>query len=351
MRTKKSSDALRRSTTGQGIRLARAARAWSRTPFAPIWFGCLLLFALSPLFAPGSLSSSSLLSMLPFAAILAIAAVGQTLVVQQRGFDLSVPGAISLAAVIITKYSAGGDDLAQALLLVVVVAIASGLASGIAISFFRISPIVATLGVNGILLGAVLQISGGSPATAPEELSELALAKTAGIPNTVIAALIVVVAVALVMNRTVVGRRFVATGANPRAARTVGISVARYQVATYVVAALCYAAAGVLLAAFLSTPSIFSGNTYLFATVAAVVIAGTPLTGGRGSVVATAVAALFLTQLESVVLSTGADTSIQYVIQGVAIAVGMALRIVSLDAVTRRLRGMTTFARVERRAR
>ena len=105
-----------------------------------------------------------------------------------------------------------------------------------------------------------------------------------------------------------------------------GIRVRDYQVATYVLASLSYGAAGILVAGFLGTPEIGAGNDYLLPTIAAVVLGGTSLAGGRGSVVATAVGALFLTQLEQVVLGMGAPSSVQLVIQGSIIALGMALR-------------------------
>src|SRR5271154_7378996 len=108
-----------------------------------------LLYLVSPLLAPGSVSASSMLTVLSFASILAIAAIGQTLVIQQGGLDLSVPGVISLAAVLVTKFPDGDN---AALVPWIGAAIASGLVSGlvcgIAITRFRVTALVATLAVN-----------------------------------------------------------------------------------------------------------------------------------------------------------------------------------------------------------
>jgi ribose transport system permease protein len=128
------------------------------------------------------------------------------------------------------------------------------------------------------------------------------------------------------MKMTVAGRRFEAVGANPVAARSAGITVRGYVLASYVLAGICYAIAGIILASFLKTPGVFVGETYLLPSVAAVVLGGTALTGGSGSVIASAVAALFLTQLGQLVLSIGAPTSIQLLIQSATIAIGMGLR-------------------------
>jgi ribose transport system permease protein len=296
--------------------------------FSAIWVATALLFAVSPLIAPGSVSSSALLSTLPFAAILAIAGIGQTLVVQQRGLDLSVPGMITLTTIIVTRYPHGHEGrLVGAIGLIVLACVASGLISGIVITWLSVTPLVATLGVNALLIGVVLQItSGASTSSAPPGLARFALDKTLGIPNTVIIAVIVVGLVAAFIRTTVMGRRFVFAGANPAAAYAAGIRVRTYVLSTYVLASIAYGGAGILVAGFLGTPGIAAGDSYLLPTIAAVVLGGTSLAGGTGSVVATAIGALFLTQLEQVVLGSGASASGQFIIQGAIVALGMGIR-------------------------
>src|SRR5437899_9656785 len=173
--------------------------------YSAIWVATALLFVVSPLLASGSVNQSALLSVLPFAAILAIAAIGQTLVVQQRGFDLSVPGMITLTTIIVTSFSQGSDNrLWGALGLVAVACVASGLVSGLAITWLGVTPLVATLGVNALLTGVVLQItSGASTSSAPPGLADFAIAKVWGIPSTVIVAVVAIVTVALVVRTTV----------------------------------------------------------------------------------------------------------------------------------------------------
>src|ERR1700691_3362312 len=111
--------------------------------YSTIWVATALLFAISPLLASNSLTSAALLSMLPFAAMLAIASIGQTLVIQQRGLDLTVPGMILLSTVIVTLHAGGADSrLPVALLLLVLACVASGFISGSAITQFGITPLV-----------------------------------------------------------------------------------------------------------------------------------------------------------------------------------------------------------------
>jgi ribose transport system permease protein len=301
--------------------------------FSGIWIATVILFLASPLIAPGSLSRTAIISMLPFAAILAIVAIGQTVVVQQRGLDLSVPGMISLAALIVTRYPNLDEGLIlQGIAITIGVCALFGLINGICVSFLNITPLVATLAVNAFLLGFVQWYSGGFPTGAVDSLNGWAIRFTFGIPNTVIAALVLIAIVTVVMKASIVGRRFEAVGANPDAARASGIRVRRYVLGSYVAAGICYAIAGIILAAFLKTPGVFLGDTYLLPSVAAVVLGGTALTGGVGSVVASAVAALFLTQLGQLVLSIGAPTSIQLLIQSATIAIGMGLRGIHLQS-------------------
>lgn len=325
--------------------LARRIRGVARSgQFAPIWVATGLLFAVSFVLAPGSVAPGAIIAMLPFAAILAIAGIGQTLVVQQRGLDLSVPGMITLTTILVTRIPNGDDSLVlPAIGLVIVVAVAAGAISGIAVTRFSITPVVATLGVNALLIGAVLQItSGASTSIAAPVLDGLGFGRTFGIPNTATIAVVTIGLVAFVVRATVVGRWFVAIGANPAAAYVAGLPVRRFQLATYVLASLSYALAGILLAGFLGTPGLSAGDDYLLPTIAAVVLGGTSLAGGAGSVVATAAGALFLTQLQHVVLGMGAPQPVQLIVQGAIIAAGMGLRNVPWDRVRRRLAAITS---------
>jgi ribose transport system permease protein len=306
--------------------------------FFPIWVATMLLFVVSPLIAPGTLGLGALRTMAPFAAILAIAAVGQTLVVQQGGLDLSVPGTMSLAAALSTTvpHNASGR-LPLALLVIALMAIAVGSIVGLAVARLGITPLVATLGVNALTVGTVVQVTGGSIASnVPANLASFAGGRIATVPTLAVVAVAIVVVVALIISRTVIGRRFSLLGANVRAARVSGIRVRRYQVGTYICASLCYAIGGVVLAGLSGAPSLNAGDSYLLPTIAAVVLGGTSLAGGRGSVVATAVGALFLTQLDQVVLATGAKNAVQSLIQAAIIALGMGLRNVPWRRLARR---------------
>src|SRR5256714_15557054 len=123
------------------------------------------VLAASLVFAPSSLSRGVLLTMLPFASALAIASLGQTLVVMQGGIDLSVAGGLSLYVVILTKYPAGDNArLFAAIAIAVAAAVAAGLVNGVLVRRMRLQPLVPTLGTNGRLYGAELRETAGIPA-------------------------------------------------------------------------------------------------------------------------------------------------------------------------------------------
>jgi ribose transport system permease protein len=281
-----------------------------------IWIATILLFAASPLVAPGSVGTAPLLSMLPFAAVLAIAAAGQTLVVQQRGLDLSVPGMMALGAVMCTNLpQVHGWPLAAAAVAAVVATAAVGLVNGVLVTSFGLTALVATLGMNVVLLGTVFSIANGTPSGASASLNQFALDRTLGVPNTMLIAVATIAVAGVVTHRSVIGRRLTAVGVSERAAAAIGVRVRTYQVVAYTFAGLCYGAAGVLLAGYTKTPPLFLGDSYLLPTVAAVVLGGTALSGGLASVVSTGVAALFLTQLGQLLRTLGWSDAPQLIAQ------------------------------------
>ncbi|HEY4277440.1 MAG TPA: ABC transporter permease, partial [Conexibacter sp.] len=288
-----------------------------------IWVATAVLFLVSWIVQPQSVGHSSLLGMLPFAAVLAIAAMGQTLIIQQGGIDLSVPGMISITVVIMTRIPDGDSSkVIPAILLAFAVTMAAGLLAGLLVSRVGVTSIVTTLGMNALLYGGVLQISGGSPRPTTDALHNFATGTAIlGIPNSVIVAIVLTAIVGFIVKQTVLGRRFEAVGASSAGSRAAGLAPARHQTGAYVGAAVMYCAAGILLAGIVKTPSAFQGDSYLLPSVAAVVLGGTSLLGGRGSVVASAVAALFLSQLDQLVLTTGVNSAIQNLVQAAALAV------------------------------
>ncbi len=308
----------------------RDIRNVSKSPYFAIWPATALLFVLSPVIAHGSVGLGALRSTLTFAAILAVVSIGQTLVIQQRGLDFSIPSTVSIAAIIVCKIPHGSD---KKLLNGIIVALATcavlGLISGLAVTVLKITPLVATLGVNSLALGTIFRMTSGTQtASATPGLVKFSHSRILGISTIFVLTITLVLIASFILKFTAVGRSFILIGTNRVSAKAAGLSVKRTQLCTYIIAAIFSGLAGILLAGFVQTPGLSVGNNYLLPSIAGVVLGGTSLLGGGGSVVASAIGALFLTQLQQVVFGAGAPASVQLLLQSVAIGVGMGIRTV-----------------------
>jgi ribose transport system permease protein len=249
----------------------------------------------------------------------------------QGGIDLSVAGGLSLYVVILTKYPAGNNDrLWAALVIAFLAAIAAGSLNGLLIGRMRLNPIVATLGTNALLFGVILWYSAGIPTTTTARLHSFGDDLWWGVPAPVYIAVAATAVVAAVVKLTPAGRRFEGVGANETAAFTAGIRVGRHRTSAYIWAQLLYCLAAVIHASIVNQPTAYEGNTgggagYLLPTVAAVVLGGTSLLGGRGNLVATAIAALFLSQLDQFVLALGVSYATRTLVQAGSLGIGVAL--------------------------
>lgn len=294
--------------------------------FVTVVVSTVMLLLVCLVFAPSAVSSGGLAGSLPFAAVIAIVGLGQMLVVQQGGFDLSLAGGVSLAVVITTHLSGGNDaDLLSSVMIAFGCALVAGCVNGILVGVIRLNAIIATIGVNALLYGAVFAVSGGVPRITTPMMAEIAGGKTFGLPNSVLFAVVIMALVSFVLKASVAGRRFEAIGANPQAAHAAGLPVRRYQASAYVLAQLLYCVAGVLISGITREPTAFQGDSLLLPSVAVVVLAGTSLLGGRGFPISTVIAAFFLNQLSQFALAVGVPFSAQTIIQALALVFGIGV--------------------------
>ena len=296
--------------------------------FLAIWVALAGLMLLGALFLPRSVQPSAVISILPLAAFLAIAAMGQALVIMARGIDLSVPAIVTLSSTLLLGVSGGSDD---AMLIGCVAALAGaavvGLINGVLVAVLRLNSLIVTLAVGSIISGVTLWYRQSLPAEArvPAALSDFGSARFLGLNSSIWIALILTALLTLLLRKTIPGRRFEAVGANPEAAHASGLEIMRYQGGAFVAAALLYGVVGIMLSAFIRNPTLEVGAPYLLAPIAAAVLGATSISGGIGSMVAVLGAALFLTQLGQMLKLIGLATSYQLIIQGAAIAIGMWL--------------------------
>jgi ribose transport system permease protein len=319
-------------------RLPRFGRDLSELPL-PVksFIATAVLVLIGGLAAPSTVSSAAILSTLPYFAILAVASIGQHLVIQQRGLDLSTAGIMSFVAVVVTKLPNASTDLTVVLSYVVAglaVGTAIGAATGLIVTFLQVPPLVTTIGVNAILFGLTYFVSTGASVQSPMMMVNFFVGVVLHVPTTVWVLLLVAGATVFVLNLTVIGRRFIALSVNPAAAYAVGVPLKTYSVLTYAIAGLMYAIAAIMLSGYLVSPTVLCGLPYLLGTIAAVVIGGNPLGGlTKGSVVATVIGAFFLTYLAQLVTALGFGGSTEDLADAIIVLSGVAL-----PEITRRLR-------------
>jgi len=303
--------------------------------YLPVYIAIALLVVVASIWAPATLRGPGLSSIAPFGTFLAIAALGQMLVVMTGGIDLSVPGTFTLAAVVTVGVGQASDErLWTAIGIALVLAALVGLVNGILIAGLGLNALIVTLAVGQIVSGIAIRYytSVAIQTPVPPGLREWTSTRFLGVTRTFWVGVVITIGMVVYFRFTTPGRRFQVVGANPTAAHIAGLRVNLNQMSAYVVAAVLYGIAGILLAAFLRTLSITFGAPYLLGPIAAVVIGGASLTGGLASPLGTWAAAFFLAGLNQMMRVMGLPTALQFVVFGLVIVGGM---LVSGDRIIR----------------
>jgi ribose transport system permease protein len=304
--------------------------------FLPVWLATGVLVLVAAIIAPATLQHTSWAFVLPYMTILAVAAVGQMLVIMHAGIDLSTPAVISFGGNLIVGVSVGHDSrLALGILACLGLAAGVGLLNGLLVGIVGLNPLIVTLAVGQIVFAWNLRYAREvtNSTAVPNALSSWAGQKPLGVSSVFWTGAALTVVVALLLRYTAAGRRFQVVGANPRAAWMAGLRIRMHVVFAYTAAGILYGSAAVLLAGIRINVDPGFGAAYLLSPIAAVVIAGASLAGGLASSTSTWMAALALTFLTQMLLILGLRPGMQYIVFGAAIIVGMLIsgdRIASL---------------------
>lgn len=278
---------------------------------------CLLLLAVT---AQDGISADRVLRILSNAAPLGVVAIAQTIVIINRGLDLSVGATMNTAGILVALLSAApGASLAVTLPVVLLTGTAIGLVNGLLLAFTKIPPLLGTLATAAIIQGVYSLITRGQPqGSVPDELRELADGRLGGsaLSASLVIWLLLLVAIGIALNRTVAGRRFYSVGANPRASWLSGVPVRRHTIFAYVASGTLASLAGILLIAYSGSPSLTAGDTYALNSVVAAVIGGAVLSGGAGGMLGTFAGVAVMSLLATVLNSFGIPSSVQLVVNG-----------------------------------
>lgn len=260
-------------------------------------------------------------TLLVLSSFLAILALGQGSVILTGGLDLSIPWTIALAGIVVSKMAAGSNaELIYAIPFVLLMGAFIGLLNGSGIVILGLSPIVMTLAMNGMLQGVSLLYSGGTPdGFAAPLLRTFMTQRFLGITPVVIFLILFAIFAVLLLTRTPFGRRIYAIGNSVRAAELSGIGVKRTVVMVYMLSGFCAALVGILLSGLSGQASLGMGDEYLLPSIAAVVVGGTLITGGRGNYIGMIGGVLLLTALQTLLAGTTFPMSTRQIVFGLVI--------------------------------
>lgn len=303
--------------------------------------GVFVFFSIA---APNFLSAASMVIMLQHITITAILAVGMTFVILTGGIDLSVGAIAGLAGMVAGSLIMNGlvieplgivifMDVWMIVLVVLAVGGLIGLINGVLVSRFAVAPFIATLGMMYMCRGAALLSSGG--ATFPNLLGRPEYGNTGfawigsgeilQIPVPIVLLIVIALAAIVCAARTPFGRYVYAIGGSERASKLAGINVSRVKVAVYVISGVCAAMIGLIITSQLVSAHPSTGETLELSAIAAVVLGGASLSGGRGTIIGTIVGACVIGILADGMVMMGISEFWQMIIKGLVIVIAVIL--------------------------
>jgi len=277
--------------------------------------------------APSFFSLGNLRAISIDASLIMLLAVGMTAVITARGIDLSIGAILTLSSV---AFAAALKDFGLPLWLSIVIAFATGglcgLINGILITKLKMPDFIVTLSTELIFRGLALVYAGGGVFFAfPEAITWLGRGRLLGIPVPLVIGMTVIIIAHFIFAYHKVGARLHAVGGNPTAAKRLGISVLHYRIGVYVFMGLIAALGGIMLTGRLDAVVASGAVTILLNTIAAVIVGGTNLFGGRGSIVGTLLGAWLLATIVNAVVILGFEAFWQHVAAGAVILITIGL--------------------------
>ncbi|MEH0936956.1 ABC transporter permease [Micromonospora psammae] len=275
------------------------------------------------------------LTILKLAAVVGVVTVGMTFVIIGGGIDLSVGAIVALAGVWATTVATQSYGAGGMIFTALTVGLAVGLVNGLLISYGRLVPFIATLAMLVAARGLAAEISAKQTQVSDNTfINGIASNKLLGIPLLVYILAVVVVAGWVLLNRTTFGRRTVAVGGNPEAARLAGINVRRHTVLLYALSGLCCGIAAIMLTAQANSAQAAMANLYELDAIAAAIIGGTLLSGGRGTIIGSLLGVVIFATITNLFAINGLTTEAQNMVKGGIIVAAVLVQQVQFRSLT-----------------
>ncbi|MER6194148.1 ABC transporter permease [Streptomyces cyaneofuscatus] len=275
------------------------------------------------------LDTGNLQLILTQASVIGVVTVGMTFVITSGGIDLSVGAMVALASVWATTLATQEYGFAGIAFTAVVVGLAAGLVNGVLIAYGGMVPFIATLAMLASARGLALMITDGkTQIVTVDSVLSLGLPDSyfLGIPPLVMMFAAVTVIGWLILNRTTFGRRTVAVGGNAEAARLAGIDVRRQRLYLYVLSGLCCGIAAFMLIVLAGSGQNTNGNLYELDAIAAAIIGGTLLSGGRGTIVGSVLGVLIFTTITNIFALNNLQSDVQQIAKGAIIVAAVLVQ-------------------------
>lgn len=281
------------------------------------FFGLIALCLLFTILSPYFLTTSNLLNVAQQSSIIAVISVGMTFVIITAGIDLSVGSVLAFSGVVMASVLHVGLPIPIGILVGLGVGFSCGLVNGLLVSYGKIPPFISTLGMMSIARGAGLWFTDGRPISGfDDSFRYLATGEIFYIPVPVIIMIVVYIFAHLILTKTKMGRYTYAIGGNEKAAVLSGINIKLYLNIIYGIAGLLSALGAVMLTARLNSAQPIAGIMYELDAIAATVIGGTSLFGGKGTVIGTLIGALIIGVLRNGLNLLGVSSFIQQIVIG-----------------------------------
>jgi ribose transport system permease protein len=291
----------------------------------------VIVFVVGAFLHSGFANWGSVSAILEVASFVGFVAAGQTFVILVGGIDLSVPWVLNAAGILFAVFSLGHSGRAvPAVLLALALGFAIGAANGFCVAYLAVPAVVMTLAMNGILEGLTLGLTKGLTCArcnsyAPKVLQDVVHKDLLGIPADLILWFGVAALASVVLAFTTYGRKVYAAGNNPTAAYLAGVNVRLVTMSLYGLSGMFAALAGIVLVSYSGQPTLGMGDPYLFQSIAAAVIGGISILGGRGNYLGTVAGAVSLVALISLLEAENMPDYGRSIVYGVAILVVLVL--------------------------
>lgn len=296
------------------------ARIWRRVG---VFAALVLLIIAASMLSDRFLTLPNLINILRQVAIVGILAIGMTFVILTKGIDLSVGSLLGISVVLYAGLLEN-HSMAIAIPAGLGAAMLAGVVNGLGVALARIPPFIMTLGMLSFARGLGFIYTGGTPIPIlNESFYSLGNGYIAGIPIPSLILLAVLAVSAIVLSLTAFGRSVYAIGSNEEAARLSGVPVNLYKVIVYAISGLVSGLAGLVYASQLSIGTPIAGQGYELDAIAAVVVGGTSLFGGKGTVAGTFIGTLIIGVLANILNLTGVDPYVQQLFKGALIVIAV----------------------------